>query len=211
MKKINNFIEEKILERIKNSSLRNLSSNQNLADFCSNDYLGFARSERLKALIESQLKLHTSYLSGSTGSRLISGNDDFTEKLEAEIALFHNAESALIFNSGYDANVGLFSSLPQRGDTIILDELIHASIIDGARLSYANRYTFKHNDLISLEEKLKLSKGNIYIGIESIYSMDGDAAPIAEIIELAEQYEAVVIVDEAHAVGIFGQNGRGLS
>lgn len=210
MKKINNFIEEKILERIKNSALRNLTSNNNLIDFCSNDYLGFARSEELKALIQSQLKLYPSYSTGATGSRLISGNDDFTETLEAEIALFHNAEAALIFNSGYDANVGLFSSLPQRGDTIILDELIHASIIDGARLSYANRYTFKHNNLSSLEEKLKLSKGNIYIGIESIYSMDGDAAPIVEIVELAERYEAVVIVDEAHAVGIFGRNGRGL-
>ncbi|MGV3510028.1 MAG: aminotransferase class I/II-fold pyridoxal phosphate-dependent enzyme [Sphingobacteriaceae bacterium] len=210
LENINKFIDQKLQERTNNSSLRSLSTNRGLTDFCSNDYLGFARSEELKALIDSQIKLHPSFFIGSTGSRLISGNDDFTEKLEAEIALFHNAESALIFNSGYDANVGLFSSLPQRGDTIILDELIHASIIDGARLSYANRYTFKHNDLASLEEKLKLSKGNIFIGIESIYSMDGDAAPIAEVVELAEKYEAVVIVDEAHAVGIFGQNGRGL-
>lgn len=210
MKKISNFIDEKLQERTDNSSLRYLSVNKNLIDFCSNDYLGFAKSEELKALIDSQLKHYSTHSIGSTGSRLISGNDDFTEKLESEIALFHNAETSLIFNSGYDANLGLFSSLPQRGDTIILDEFIHASIIDGARLSYANRYTFKHNDLNSLEEKLRLSKGNIYIGIESIYSMDGDAAPITEIITLAEKYSAAVIVDEAHAVGIFGQNGRGL-
>ena len=210
MKYINEFIDQKLQERIANLSLRTLSSNTNLIDFCSNDYLGFSRSEKLKSLIETQLQRTPSYAIGSTGSRLISGNDDFTEILESEIALFHNSESALIFNSGYDANLGLFSSLPQRGDTIILDEFIHASIIDGARLSHANRYTFKHNDLNSLEEKLKLAKGHIFIGIESIYSMDGDTAPLSDIILLAEKYSAAVIVDEAHAVGIFGKNGRGL-
>jgi 8-amino-7-oxononanoate synthase len=210
LKHINEFIDQKLQERISNSSLRTLSSNQSLIDFCSNDYLGFSRSGELKSLIEAQLQQTPSYPIGSTGSRLISGNDDFTEILESEIALFHNAESALIFNSGYDANMGLFSSVPQRGDTIILDEFIHASIIDGARLSYANRYTFRHNDLNSLEEKLKLAKGHIFIGVESIYSMDGDAAPLWDIILLAEKYSAAVIVDEAHAVGIFGKNGRGL-
>ena len=210
MESINKFIDGKLKERVDNSSLRTLTRNKGLFDFCSNDYLGFAQSEELKSLIESHLNQHPSYFSGSTGSRLISGNDEFTEKLESEIALFHNAGSALIFNSGYDANVGLLSSVPQRGDTIILDELIHASIIDGSRLSYANRYTFKHNDLKSLEEKLKLAKGNIFIVIESIYSMDGDEAPLIEIIKLADTYSAAVIVDEAHAVGIFGRNGRGL-
>lgn len=210
MKQINSVIDSKLEERVLNSSLRNLSVNTGLIDFCSNDYLGFSQSDELKASIESHLKLYPNYNIGSTGSRLISGNDEFTQKLESEIAFFHNSESALIFNSGYDANVGLFSSLPQRGDTIILDEFIHASIIDGARLSYANRYTFKHNDLESLEEKLKIAKGNIFIGIESIYSMDGDAAPLTEIVNLAEVYSASVIVDEAHAIGIFGNNGRGL-
>lgn len=210
LENINRFIDKKLQERVENFSLRALTSNTDLIDFCSNDYLGFARSEELRLLIESQLRQQPSYLNGATGSRLISGNDDFTEKLEAEIALFHNAEASLIFNSGYDANVGVFSSIPQRGDTIILDEFIHASIIDGSRLSNANRYTFKHNDLKSLEEKLRVAKGNIFIGIESIYSMDGDEAPLAEIIRLAETYSAAVIVDEAHAIGIFGKNGRGL-
>ena len=116
----------------------------------------------------------------------------------------HNADAGLIFNSGYDANLGLFSALPQRGETIIADELIHASIIDGARLSYANRYTFRHNDLQSLEDKLKQAKGNCYVVIESVYSMDGDTPPIAEILTLTEQYEANLIVDEAHAVGLYG-------
>ena len=210
MRYINEFIDQKLRERATSLSLRTLSSNRNLIDFCSNDYLGFSRSEKLKSSIENQLQQTPSYSIGSTGSRLISGNDDFTEILESEIALFHNAKAALIFNSGYDANLGLFSSLPQRGDTVILDEFIHASIIDGARLSYANRYTFRHNDLNSLEEKLKLAKGRIFIGIESIYSMDGDAAPLHDIILISEKYSAAVIVDEAHPVGIFRKNGRGL-
>ncbi|MDB5091179.1 MAG: bioF 2, partial [Mucilaginibacter sp.] len=120
------------------------------------------------------------------------------------IATQHNCEAGLIFNSGYDANLGLFSSLPQRGDTIILDELVHASIIDGARLSFANRYTFKHNDLLSLEDKLKQAKGNCYVVIESVYSMDGDTPPIADIAAIVEKYSANLIVDEAHAVGLYG-------
>ena len=141
---------------------------------------------------------------GSTGSRLLSGNSNYTEETEQYIATQHNCEAGLIFNSGYDANLGLFSSLPQRGDTIILDELIHASIIDGARLSFANRYTFKHNDLVSLEDKLKQAKGNCYVAIESVYSMDGDTPPIADIAAIVEKYSANLIVDEAHAVGLYG-------
>ncbi len=142
-------------------------------------------------------------LNGSTGSRLLSGNLTYTEDLEQQVAAFHNSEAGLIFNSGYDANVGLFSSIPQRGDTIITDELIHASVIDGARLSYANRYTFRHNDLESLESKLKQAKGNCYVVIESVYSMDGDTPPIVEILKLTKKYNAYLIVDEAHAVGLY--------
>ncbi|MBV8388787.1 MAG: aminotransferase class I/II-fold pyridoxal phosphate-dependent enzyme, partial [Mucilaginibacter sp.] len=140
---------------------------------------------------------------GSTGSRLLSGNLSYTETLEQQIADYHNAEAGLIYNSGYDANVGLFSSLPQRGDTIILDELVHASIIDGARLSYANRYTFRHNDVESLEEKLIHAKGNCYVVIESVYSMDGDTLPLKEILAITQKYHAELIVDEAHAVGLY--------
>ena len=117
------------------------------------------------------------------------------------LAANFGCEAGILFISGYDANLGLFSALPQRGDTIITDELIHASIIDGARLSYANRYIFKHNDLASLEEKLNHAKGNCYVAIESVYSMDGDTPPIAEILKLTEKYNAALIVDEAHAVG----------
>jgi 8-amino-7-oxononanoate synthase len=210
LERINELINKKLQERVNNFSLRKLSLSQNLIDFCSNDYLGFAQSDELKSLISRELNQHPAYSIGATGSRLISGNEPFTENLEADIATFHQSKSSLIFNSGYDANLGLFASLPQRGDTIILDELVHASIIDGARLSYANRYSFKHNDLASLEEKLKISKGNIFIGVESIYSMDGDEAPLQGVVELAHKYGAGVIVDEAHAAGLFGENGSGL-
>lgn len=197
------FIENRLQERRAAGSLRSLKPESELADLCSNDYLGFARSAVLKEMTDAEVNKFQTARNGSTGSRLLTGNTMYAEELEQQVASFHKSESGLIFNSGYDANLGLFSSLLQRGDTIILDELIHASIIDGARLSYANRYSFKHNDLQSLEEKLKLAKGNCYVAIESIYSMDGDTAPIAEIIALTEKYNANLIVDEAHAVGLY--------
>jgi 8-amino-7-oxononanoate synthase len=197
-----NFINNRLAERQQAGSYRTLKPENTLIDFCSNDYLGFARSSNLKNKIDGELNNHPN-LSGSTGSRLISGNLDYAETLEHEIATLFKAEAGLLFNSGYDANVGLLSSLPQRGDTIITDELIHASIIDGARLSHANRYTFKHNDLISLESKLQNAKGVCYVVIESIYSMDGDTPPLVEILKLTEKYGANLIVDEAHAVGLY--------
>ena len=210
MKDINTFISESLQQRIKNHSLRTLKPENSLIDFCSNDYLGFSRSKEVKALFENELKNYSDYHLGSGGSRLLSGNHSFTESLEHKVAIFHDAESALIYNSGFDANIGLFASLPQRGDTIISDEFIHASIIDGIRLSHASRYVFRHNDLSSLEQKLKQAKGKIFIVVESVYSMDGDEAPLEEIAKLAKQYNAALIVDEAHAVGIFGESGRGL-
>ena len=203
MKAAEKYIQDKLAERKSAGLYRALKPESTLIDLCSNDYLGFARSSTLKNSIDKELNRLPQVLNGSTGSRLLSGNLTYTEKLEQEIAAFHNAEAGLIFNSGYDANLGLFSSLPQRGDTIITDELIHASIIDGARLSYANRYTFRHNDLNSLEDKLKQAKGNCYVVIESVYSMDGDTPQIAEILALTEKYNAALIIDEAHAVGIY--------
>jgi 8-amino-7-oxononanoate synthase len=198
------FIADKLNDRRTAGTYRSLKTENNLIDFCSNDYLGFARSQVLRDNIEAEIKSTGLVSNGSTGSRLLSGNSAYAEDLEQYIAGLHQSEAGLLFNSGYDANVGLFSALPQRGDTIITDELIHASIIDGARLSYANRYIFKHNDLNSLEEKLKHAKGICYIAIESVYSMDGDSPPINEILELAEKYQANLIVDEAHAVGLYG-------
>jgi 8-amino-7-oxononanoate synthase len=198
-------IQKKLVERRSSGAYRTLKPENNLVDFCSNDYLGFARSIELKNNTDKEIATYNTILNGSTGSRLISGNLAYTEDLEQQIAIYHNSEAGLIYNSGYDANVGLFSSLPQRGDTIITDELIHASIIDGARLSHANRYTFKHNDLDSLESKLQRAKGICYVAIESIYSMDGDTPPLLDILNLTEKYNAHLIVDEAHAVGLYKQ------
>ena len=204
LNKAGTHLQSKLNERKANGTYRSLKPESGLVDFCSNDYLGFARSGEIRDAIALYLQ-QNAHLNGSTGSRLLSGNTALALKLEQDIARFHGAQTGLLFNSGYDANVGLFSSLPQRGDTVITDELIHASIIDGIRLSYANRYTFKHNDLDSLEDKLKQAKGNCYVAVESVYSMDGDSAPLAEILELTESYEASLIVDEAHAVGVFNR------
>ncbi|GAB2980285.1 pyridoxal phosphate-dependent aminotransferase family protein [Mucilaginibacter puniceus] len=197
------YIEKKLAERQASGAYRTLKPENNLVDLCSNDYLGFARSINLKNTTDKEILRYHQVLNGSTGSRLISGNLAYTEDLEKQIAAYHNSEAGLIFNSGYDANLGLFSSLPQRGDTIITDELIHASIIDGTRLSYANRYTFRHNDLASLEAKLMQAKGICYVAVESIYSMDGDTPSLLDIITLTEKYNAHLIVDEAHAVGLY--------
>lgn len=176
-----------------------------MVDFCSNDYLGFSR------LLPSKLKSYpfTEDKLGSTGSRLISGNSEFYEKLERKIASFHNAEAGLIFNSGYDANVGIFSTIPQKGDTILYDSLIHASIRDGIRLSKATSYSFNHNNLEELKSKLEQTTGNIFISIESVYSMDGDEADIENIVKLSRQFNALIIVDEAHSTGTIGNKGTG--
>ncbi len=210
MKKAEIFLQQKLNERLENGLFRKLLSTSLPFDFCSNDYLGFAKSSTLKKLIDEQSKQLIDLKNGSGGSRLLSGNHPYTEETERFIAKFHHAQSGLIFNSGYDANVGLLSSIAQRGDTIITDELIHASLIDGARLSHAERFRFKHNDLIDLESKLKNAKGLVYVVVESVYSMDGDIAPLQDIVKLCKTYQANLIVDEAHATGIFGNQGRGL-
>lgn len=210
MHKAEQFILNKLQQRTDKGILRKLPENTFVCDFSSNDYLGFAGSAELKTKAQNLLTQIPAYKNGATGSRLLSGNHIFTEETEQYIASFHEAAAGLIFNSGYDANVGLLSALAQRGDTIICDELVHASLIDGARLSYANRYSFKHNDLHDLEAKLKVAKGSIYVVIESVYSMDGDIPPLQEVSALCQQYQASLIVDEAHATGIFGRHGVGL-
>ncbi|WP_428331249.1 aminotransferase class I/II-fold pyridoxal phosphate-dependent enzyme [Mucilaginibacter sp.] len=198
------FLEKKLTERLAAGTYRTLKTESPLIDFCSNDYLGFAKSVVLKDKITNELSNAEQVSNGATGSRLISGNSEYAEELEKHIAALHASEAGLIFNSGYTANLGLFSAILQRGDTVITDELIHASIIDGVRLSHATRFTFSHNDLASLEDKLQRAKGNVYVAIESVYSMDGDSPPILNILELTEKYNAHLIVDEAHAVGLYG-------
>ncbi len=196
-------MDQRLAKRQHAGNYRSLKHEDGLIDFCSNDYLGFARSSALKQQVDQELAYQHKQ-NGSTGSRLLAGNTDYAMQLENEIAQLHRCEAGLLFNSGYDANVGLFSSLPQRRDTVIHDELIHASVIDGIRLSNGNRYSFRHNDVQHLEEKLKRSTGRCYVAVESIYSMDGDAAPLTAIANLCEQYGAGLIVDEAHATGLFG-------
>ncbi|MDQ7949438.1 MAG: aminotransferase class I/II-fold pyridoxal phosphate-dependent enzyme, partial [Pedobacter sp.] len=155
MKPAENFLQQQLDRRQEHGLLRKLNHSKAPIDFCSNDYLGFARSEQLKQLIHEEIAQIEGVKNGATGSRLLSGNDPYTEATEHSLADFYGAAAGLIFNSGYDANIGLLSSIPQRGDTIILDELIHASLIDGARLSHAERYKFKHNDVADLEKKLQ--------------------------------------------------------
>lgn len=196
-------------ERRSKGLFRSLKQQYPSIDFSSNDYLGFSHSN----LLISELREFKDMGAGSTGSRLISGNSPAFDETEAQIAAFHNAEAALIFNSGYDANVGLLSSVPQKNDLVLSDELIHASIYDGIRLSYARHYKFRHNDLEDLSGLLARHSGkftNIYIAVESVYSMDGDFAPLRGIVELCHKHGAYLIVDEAHAIGVFGGQGRGL-
>src|ERR1035437_1896961 len=216
----NNFLSSALQKPQEQNALRKLIINNSLTDFCSNDYLGFARSEELLDSTEFELstfKPHISHLTsnisnllGSTGSRLLAGNSAYAEELEKKIATFHNAEAGLIYNSGYDANVGLFSALGQKGDTIIYDELIHASVRDGIKLSSASAFMFRHNDISHLEERLKIAQGKIYVAVESIYSMDGDTALLKKISLLCKKYNANLIVDEAHATGITINNGKGV-
>ena len=194
-------LQDKLNKRIEEGTIRSLSSFEGFIDFYSNDYLGFSK-------IKSKSEKTTKY--GSTGSRLISGTSNESLSAEEFLADFFNSESSLIFNSGYDANLGFFSSVPQRGDFVFYDEYIHASIRDGLRLSFATSNSFKHNDLVDLDLKLSKVSGVKYVVVESLYSMDGDIAPLIEIVELCNKYGAYLIVDEAHSGGVFGQLGRGL-
>ncbi|MFN7117776.1 MAG: aminotransferase class I/II-fold pyridoxal phosphate-dependent enzyme [Saprospiraceae bacterium] len=196
------FLQVQLDQRQAQNALRSLPAAHDLIDFCSNDYLGFAKTAENQNFIGKP---------GSTGSRLISGNTAFAEALEQKIARFHHAEAGLLFTSGYAANLGLLSCIATRHDTILYDALSHASIRDGIRLSPAKAYSFYHNDVNDLQKKLKNAVGRIFIIIESIYSMDGDAAPLMEICNIAKHYDAYIIVDEAHSTGVCGPHGEGLT
>lgn len=189
---------------------RQLPKGSDKVDFSSNDYLGLAHSPEFQEEIKHNLESGPPMPSGSTGSRLLSGNHPFYEEVETSIADFHNAEAALLFNSGYDANLGLMSTLPGRKDTILYDQLVHASIRDGIRLSMAKAWPFDHNDLDSLKKKLRQAQGEVFVVVESVYSMDGDQAPLSDLAALCREHGCHLVVDEAHATGVFGENGEGL-
>lgn len=182
-------------------------------DFTTNDYLGLAKNQSLAASAEQYHRHHFGKAAGLSASRLLGGNTEFTEVLEKDLARFFNSETGLLFHSGYDANLGLFSAILKKNDLIITDEWVHASVRDGIRLGLATHHKFRHNDLADLEKKLAAASEyeQVYIAIESIYSMSGDQADVPAIVALARTYGAQLIVDEAHSTGIFGREGEGIS
>lgn len=181
-----------------------------LLNLSSNNYLGIAGHPRLKAAAVQAVQ---QFGCGATASRLIVGNYEIYDQAEKDLASFKNTEAALIFNSGYTANIGIITALASRGDIIISDKINHASIIDGIRLSGADFLRYRHTDMADLERCLKKAEGKRrkLIITDSVFSMDGDLAPLRSIIELKEKYGAVLMIDEAHGSGIFGENGRGLA
>lgn len=223
--KIPKKLHKKLEKRIKNNTFRSLEEPASIVDFSSNDYLGFAFAKAISTRATAILEAHTIVANGATGSRLLSGNHKLYTTAESIIADFHESETALICNSGYDANIGFFQSVPQRGDIILYDEFIHASIRDGITMSHAKAYKFKHNDLDHLEQLLlkytnfslpqgEMSEGQrgqeIYIVTESVFSMDGDSPDLTSMCDVSRKHTAKLIVDEAHATGVIGDKGQGL-
>lgn len=201
MNAIEALMKSKLDLRTQQLNIRKLRPFDEFTDFFSNDYLSLVNIASPKDIADQP---------GS--SRLISGTTHLIVALEEKCTSFFNDEAALLFNSGYDANIAIYSSIPQRGDIILYDESSHASMIDGMRLSLAKRTKFKHNDLVDLEKKLQANKGrNCFVAVEGLYSMDGDLAPLKEMQMLCDKYGAFLIVDEAHSGGVYGENGKGYS
>lgn len=193
--------------------LRSLNPRKGI-DFSSNDYLAMSSSPRLAAAVRDAIARGAPL--GSGGSRLLRGNDPQHEVLETEAAAFFGSEAALFFSAGYAANVALLSTLPQRGDLIVYDELVHASMHEGLRLTRAKAVPAAHNDAQSFDDAARQWRagggtGRVWLAFESLYSMDGDCAPVADLVAVAERHEAILLIDEAHATGVFGRDGRGLA
>jgi 8-amino-7-oxononanoate synthase len=194
-----------------------------LVDFSSNDFLSISSSHTLRTSYLRELQSYPDLRLSSSSSRLLDGNSVYAEALEARIAEFHGAEKGLLFNSGFDANAGFWSCVPQSGDVILYDEFVHASVHDGMRLSRAEFcIPFSHNSVSDLEAKLitlrerdeaiRMGKKNVFVSVESLYSMDGDVAPLREFVKVVENAlgrKGHVVVDEAHSTGIYGEHGRG--
>ncbi len=181
-------------------------SGKEFVDFCSNDYLGFADDPITKNAANIAVE---KWGTGAAASRLISGDLSITRKLERKIAEYKQTETALVFPTGYMANLGVITALLTIDDTVILDRLAHASLVDGARLSGAKLKVFPHNDVEKLDAILsKIISGQKLVLTESVFSMDGDKAPLVELVNCCKKYNAMLLVDEAHALGVYG-NGRG--
>lgn len=213
-------------QRASRSALRSLrTAPPSSVDFSSNDFLSLSSSPVFRTAFLQELAAHPNFKIGSGGSRLLDGNSVYAEELEREVAAFHGAEAALLFNSGFDANSGFFSCVPQPGDTIFYDDQIHASVHEGMRLSRAGeKVSFAHNSVEDLKTKLTeciqqdtliiQGRRNVFVAVEALYSMDGDLAPIEAIVELVEKLlpggNGHVVVDEAHSNGVYGFQGRGI-
>jgi 8-amino-7-oxononanoate synthase len=180
-------------------------------DFTSNDYLGLARHPAIREAVVAAIDADGAV--GAGGSRLLRGNHPQHEFLEQRAAQFFGSEAALFLGSGYLANLALFTTLPARHDAVIFDEAIHASMKEGLHAGTAERYRAQHNDPDSFAQNLRRAREKgaqgLWIAVESVYSMDGDFAPLGDLLAFAEEYDATLIVDEAHATGIFGATGRG--
>ncbi|WP_114287780.1 8-amino-7-oxononanoate synthase [Candidatus Halocynthiibacter alkanivorans] len=182
-------------------------------DFASNDYLGLAGSDLLRQAAHAALERGVA--PGAGASRLLRGNDPEHEALELEAAAFFSTEKALFFGGGFVANTAIFASLPRHGDLVLHDALIHASAHDGMRLGRAEIAAFAHNDVTHAEKlvrdwRAQGGTGRIWLAFETVYSMDGDLAPVADLVALAQRHDAILVGDEAHATGVFGTHGRGL-
>lgn len=205
-------LQQKLNTRQEAGNLRKLKVQSDKIDFCSNDYLGLARNPELAQKIEESYQKFKLNFVGSTGSRLVTGTHPFALELEENLATIFKGEKALLFNSGYQANSALLSTIPQEGDLILCDELIHASLREGARLSFATRKYFKHNDWEDLEAQIQENQANyqhIFVVTESVFSMEGDFGELKQISKVCEKYNAYLILDEAHSTGIWGEKGSG--
>jgi len=183
-------------------------------DFTSNDYLGLAESEDLRSAAAAAIARGVPV--GAGGSRLLRGNHIEHQALENEAASYFGAEAALYFGAGYTANVAIFSTLPQRDDIVFHDELVHASVHEGMRHGRAERQSIPHNDIDALETRLRQwrkagGRGRPWIAVESIYSMDGDSPDLDGLVAIADRHDATLVIDEAHATGVLGPDGRGLA
>jgi 8-amino-7-oxononanoate synthase len=225
---LDNALSTALAKRKQQLTIRQLTTKPaSSVDFSSNDFLSLASSQELRAAFLKELESDPALLNnlGSGGSRLLDGNSTYAERLENDIAHFHGAETGLLCNSGYDANAGLFSCLPQPEDVVVYDEFIHASVHDGMRMSRARKLLqFTHNEpaalrrvleeCISEDEAIRAGRRNVFIAVEAVYSMDGDVAPLKEFVAVIKKTlpkgNGHLIVDEAHSNGIFGSNGRGL-
>lgn len=209
---LNDWMRAKLNARIEQDNLRTLPAPQSGIDFYSNDYRGWSTGGKIDSVLASKDVSEIKGLSGSTGSRLISGNSPLAESIEKRIAEIHRAEAALLFGSGYMANLGVIGALTDRHTCIVMDEYCHASMMDAAHGSIHKKILkFRHNDIVDLEAKLKLCSGKILVLTESVYSMDGDVLPFEHVAKICLNYSAMLIVDEAHAIGVCGDNGIGLA